>query len=58
MVPEIVVIVLLIVVPMVAWRAMFPGLSLRSDYGIRGGWFGSPVTFKGPGSSSGRYLTS
>ena len=58
MVLEIVVIVLLVVVPIAVWRGLFPGVSLRSDYGIRGGWFGTPVTFAGPGSSPRRSPTS
>lgn len=44
-----VAIVLLVVLPVVAWRAwlaLYPGLSLQADYGIRGGWFGCPVTLR------------
>jgi hypothetical protein len=37
-----------------AWKALYPGLSLRADYGIRGGWFGSGVKVKDTGSGSGR----
>ena len=42
-------VVFLIVVlgaPYLAWKGwlrLYPGISLRSDYGIRGGWFGTTV---------------
>ena len=55
-----VVIVVAVVVPLVLWRswlALFPGFSLHADYGIRGGWFGTRVTFKGTGPGSGRSCT-
>ena len=40
-----------------SWLALFPGFSLHADYGIRGGWFGTRVTFKGTGPGSGRSCT-
>jgi hypothetical protein len=43
--------------PLAAWRAwlaFFPGISLRADYGIRGGWFGSAVEVRSARTSSGR----
>ena len=56
MISEVVVVVLALGLPLAAWRAwlaLFPGLSLRADYGIRGGWFGSAVVVRGSRRSSG-----
>lgn len=36
-----------------AWGVCFPGLSLSADYGVRGGWFGCPVTLTGASTTSG-----
>ena len=60
MLPDVVLTILLFALPVVAWRtwlALFPGISLHSDYGIRGGWFGTQVTFRGATASSSRYGT-
>ena len=46
MLAGLVVIVVVMAVPYVLWKAwlrLFPGISLRGDYGIRGGWFGTRV---------------
>ena len=61
MLSDILVTVLILGLPIAAWRAwlaFYPGISLRSDYGIRGGWFGSRVTIKGSASSLWRYVSS
>jgi hypothetical protein len=64
MIWDIFVAIVLLATPFVAWRAwlaLFPGISLRADYGIRGGWFGTPVSIKGAASnlsSLWRYVSS
>ena len=60
MLADIVLVLLVLAVPVAAWQAwlaLFPGIGLRSDYGIRGGWFGTHVTLRNNGSSPSRFAT-
>jgi len=49
--------VLAVSFPIAMWRAwlrLFPGIGLRANYGVHGGWFGTTVTFEGNGSNDAR----
>ena len=42
-------VVIVLVGPYLLWKGwlrVFPGLSLREDYGIRGGWFGTKAVIE------------
>ena len=48
---------LVVSLPIALWRAwlwLFPGIGLRADYGVHGGWFGTTATFEGNGSNDAR----